>query len=635
MAARKSLVYSTAGRVEELPAGDTLSSATAASSDSSTQVATTEFVKKATPPQRVNPLLLLDFWYSGVPVTTVGPNSSFSSPPREWYAPDGYAVVEDADPNISSTYAFTFPAMSTNQSKSFSFITDATSADNTLLVRYKVDSEADKDVFRVLVDGVPVKSDSGSGAGWQVWSYTLAIGRHEVRLEYSTDASNSVGFNNVRFSRLTYPRRQYAYGDIVYYNGSRYFALKNYPTTTPGSDTSTASEWLGIGDVAQGASNFLFGSSNTFAAPGYDADALVKMQAQGPASRTVIRFSYNSDAFVATIVLDSAGFKVGSASVPLFLSGSTVTAPTPTAGDNSTAIATTAYVQGAGFAKTATANTFTATQTVANPTTNSDSVMRVDSIGATGRSFIRLSSLGGGYVSTFYLQGDGNASLSAPSGKTLTISGTVTFPGAATATTQAQTDNSTLLATTAFVKAAISAGTLPAFTATGTGIGANQTITVPSGWTTETVSVTSNGVVQPNDGTAYSISGTTLSGTFGLGAKVIVRGYGGATGATGGQISGIVTISTSASSVSTDRNRVVDAVSSSAIVYTVVDDSGWPVGSTLVVRRGGAGAVTIAAGSGVTLQAAGGRLSIAEQYAAVEIVKMAANVFWVVGNLIA
>jgi len=203
------------------------------------------------------------------------------------------------------------------------------------------------------------------------------------------------------------------------------------------------------------------------------------------------------------------------------------------------------------------------------------------------------------------------------------------------ATTQAQTDNSTLLATTAFVKAAISAGTLPAFTATATGIGANQTITVPSGWTTETVSVTSNGVTQPNDGTAYSISGTTLSGTFGLGAKVIVRGYGGATGATGGQISGIVTISTSASSVSTDRNRVVDAVSSSAIVYTVVDDSGWPVGSTLVVRRGGAGAVTIAAGSGVTLQAAGGRLSIAEQYAAVEIVKMAANVFWVVGNLIA
>jgi hypothetical protein len=87
----------------------------------------------------------------------------------------------------------------------------------------------------------------------------------------------------------------------------------------------------------------------------------------------------------------------------------------------------------------------------------------------------------------------------------------------------------------------------------------------------------------------------------------------------------------------TDAGCLVDRVNAAANTVTVpaATDVAFPIGSRIPVRQGGAGQTSIVAASGVTIQSAGGKLKIAEQFAAAELVKVGADTWWLVGALAA
>jgi len=102
-----------------------------------------------------------------------------------------------------------------------------------------------------------------------------------------------------------------------------------------------------------------------------------------------------------------------------------------------------------------------------------------------------------------------------------------------------------------------------------------------------------------------------------------------------GRLRDVIQVTDGRGLLPSDRGKLVDVVQAAATNFAIADDAAIPVGGRFVVRWGGEGQPSLVAGAGVTLQAAGGRLKIAERYGAVEIVKMAANSFWAVGALAA
>lgn len=69
-----------------------------------------------------------------------------------------------------------------------------------------------------------------------------------------------------------------------------------------------------------------------------------------------------------------------------------------------------------------------------------------------------------------------------------------------------------------------------------------------------------------------------------------------------------------------------------ALVIDPQNTKTWPANAYFFVTRGGAGAVTITAGSGVTINAPGSRLKIAEQFGTVMLRRTAENVWLLTGS---
>jgi hypothetical protein len=85
----------------------------------------------------------------------------------------------------------------------------------------------------------------------------------------------------------------------------------------------------------------------------------------------------------------------------------------------------------------------------------------------------------------------------------------------------------------------------------------------------------------------------------------------------------------------TDRDKLVEMGSSSAITLTIPLNSSvaFPVGSRIDVVQTGAGQVTIAGTSGVTVNAYDSGLKLKGQWAAATLVKRATDTWVAVGNL--
>jgi hypothetical protein len=86
-----------------------------------------------------------------------------------------------------------------------------------------------------------------------------------------------------------------------------------------------------------------------------------------------------------------------------------------------------------------------------------------------------------------------------------------------------------------------------------------------------------------------------------------------------------------------DSGAIVRVTAGSAANVTVPPASSvnFPVGTEITIIQSGAGAVTVVAGAGVTLQSKEAHLKVAAQHARVRLVKLEENVWNVSGDLIA
>lgn len=85
----------------------------------------------------------------------------------------------------------------------------------------------------------------------------------------------------------------------------------------------------------------------------------------------------------------------------------------------------------------------------------------------------------------------------------------------------------------------------------------------------------------------------------------------------------------------TDKHKMNNFTSASDVTITVPTNASvaFPIGSRIVLRRGGAGAVTISGASGVTIESPDGKVGIAHQYGLVELDKIDTNTWALYGDL--
>lgn len=282
-------------------------------------------------------------------------------------------------------------------------------------------------------------------------------------------------------------------------------------------------------------------------------------------------------------------------------------APTPTAGDSSTLLATTAFVA-TSFAPLAspalTGNPTAPTQTAGNNST------RLATTAFVAASFAPLASPA--------LTGTPTAPTAAANTNTTQIATTAyadaiaalkanlaspTFTGTPAAPTPAANDNSTKIATTAYVD---TADALKAPLASPTLTGTPAAPTAAAGTNTTQIATT-----------AFVQTQSALKETIGTRAGINTQ--------TG----------TTYTFVLSDAGKLVEGNNASAITFTVPPNSSvaYPVGSWIDVSQYGAGKITIAAGAGVTLRSAGSLLGTRAQYAGISLIKRGTDEWYVFGDL--
>ena len=84
-----------------------------------------------------------------------------------------------------------------------------------------------------------------------------------------------------------------------------------------------------------------------------------------------------------------------------------------------------------------------------------------------------------------------------------------------------------------------------------------------------------------------------------------------------------------------DKDGLVRMNVATACTFTIPPNSSvaFPVGSQFDGNQWGAGQVTVTPGAGVTLRAAGGRLKTTAQYSGFTCVQVAADEWWIAGDL--
>ena len=87
--------------------------------------------------------------------------------------------------------------------------------------------------------------------------------------------------------------------------------------------------------------------------------------------------------------------------------------------------------------------------------------------------------------------------------------------------------------------------------------------------------------------------------------------------------------------VLTDAHKTITLTNGSAIDARIPLNSGtaFPIGTRIELLQGGAGQVTVAPTSGVTLNSSGGKTKLAAQYAQGTILKVATNTWYLFGDI--
>jgi hypothetical protein len=120
------------------------------------------------------------------------------------------SIVARADATAGTANALRFADIDDDQWTSFHLLAQATPSENTLTVRFETSSENNYDYLRIYLDGTDILEPSepgasGTGAGWEEFSTTLADGAHTITFEYSKDGSVDSGDDTIYFSSITFP----------------------------------------------------------------------------------------------------------------------------------------------------------------------------------------------------------------------------------------------------------------------------------------------------------------------------------------------------------------------------------------------------------------------------------------------
>ena len=309
-------------------------------------------------------------------------------------------------------------------------------------------------------------------------------------------------------------------------------------------------------------------------------------------------------------------------------------AATPTSGDNSTKLATTAFVQGelADYASTA-SPVFTGTPTAPTATAGTDTSQIATTAFVQGE-LANLSSTFAGLddVSLTNLQANDliqwNGSLFV-NVSDINISGDITTSGVYTSGDGTEGAAAYAHGGTGygmFFKSgrpafSHSAGIIAAFNAGTLAFGSNKSIT----WTNGDPVNNSTDLALERDSAAVL---KVTDGSTGYG-KIVADGY---------QLNNPINSQTGTTYTATvaDAERYVQLDNAAAITVTVPSDTtaNLPIGSTVTFEQTGAGTVTFAADSGVTINSRGAVLSTAGQFAVASIIKTASNTFTLTGDLV-
>lgn len=103
-----------------------------------------------------------------------------------------------------------------------------------------------------------------------------------------------------------------------------------------------------------------------------------------------------------------------------------------------------------------------------------------------------------------------------------------------------------------------------------------------------------------------------------------------------GQGAGVSTQSgTSYTAVLADAGGYIQFTNGSSVTFTIPPNSSvaFPVGTVIEMEQAGAGALSVAAGSGVTVNSRGTDLTLAGQYAVAAVKKVATNTWTLTGDL--
>jgi hypothetical protein len=108
-----------------------------------------------------------------------------------------------------------------------------------------------------------------------------------------------------------------------------------------------------------------------------------------------------------------------------------------------------------------------------------------------------------------------------------------------------------------------------------------------------------------------------------------------ATGTTTTYLNLITDSSTTRTPALTDASAYILTTHGTGITVTLPQDSdvAFPVGTTIYFERNGSGTLTFAAGAGATVNSKGGTLTCADRYTTVAAVKIAADIWTLIGNI--
>lgn len=323
-----------------------------------------------------------------------------------------------------------------------------------------------------------------------------------------------------------------------------------------------------------------------------------------------------SPTFTGTVTIPAGASISGFAPLASPALTGTPTAPTATAATNTTQVATTAFVRGEIATLVGTAGA------------------TLDTLGEIATALNNDANLSGTLTTAIGLK----APLASP-----TFTGTVTLPTGTVGVTQSASNNSTALATTAYVDTADALkANLASPTFTGTPTLPTGTIATTQTAGNSTTALATTAFVTTADNLKADLASPTFTGTPTLPTGTIATTQSANNNSTAVATTAYVdnqvnayTLETKTASytlVAGDKGKLIIMNSASANNLTI-PASVFSAGATVSVLQLGAGQTTIVAGASTTVLSSGSKMKLYGQYAVATIVCTSSNTFALFGNI--